>query len=1266
MDLSIRNTHTSKNINFEGMKYTYNMKNLPVFQFVAPPNKKNENVALEIIRFVKDVKPSIKDIISVPFPKDKTILELDENTSNYIVNHSDGILYRYKVGDKAITDRSEAISLGDEKFNILRTSKNQGITPKAGSMRHSFVDSDVSPEYSKMLKFSRKSPENTGATQGNLDFVHNHFNKLGGNIQGIDYLLTKTDELEPYRYVISTPDIGIDPTSSHKYWPNNLYQCENEQAFKDLNFHLFERGKGYVADGAFTSQSLQSPLVQHVYKWGEASPWYKMLKVEENINPGVLPDDEKALENIGVKIINNPNNKNHYRKDEPTYIQFFDDRLVSNEAKTSENLIKAADKLPDDNYEITSNDDSVYMFSFEISPSDTRHLSVFKKADSNNVMLKDIEDLDNFLTFENFKISQRHNAANATFWDGNRDIVKMNLSNSSDKKSMQQARNYIYGAATYWTEKIQSDLILRTAQETPQKKLEIAEKNGIKNLQQIKDNLDKMKFPVLENPKPIGEYIKEFPLQSIETSPELSAIFAQPDFNEKLLTSRDFASRMEKAANDTINSIIPENYKNNSQYRQYVIKTYGNDIIKSLLTSALDDKTILKNGTIDQTRLSKVTLRSIETYESSTPEDEVEQVISKIQKNFKPNSITPIANKMKADLENVSLDDFKLAEAITIQGKGGLNWRFDAAKDIGDLDSVRAGEKNFADVWSDVEDFWANFISNIRKYNPASYIVCEVTDLWSFNGSEKFDPRIKNGTHTVLGQEINPTLIETELLSKIGASTSSNYSNYFNKLACFVGTNAENISDSSNNPYTRSGDLNELRNCITNFTKANQPDNINLSHTFVENHDKPRVMHTLPLNLELFYCNTIKGNKEFEEITEKLTGSRDFSQISPKAIAVAQMMNNEIEKSYTGKEKEALQQALKELALGQKTKNSKANFKRSEKFGVMPYEISIRDLFKKAGFAENLDEKALNFHSSMLSKAMTQQSAMWEMMNAIPGTPTLFNGAEFVQSGYETSSKNVFQANRNPILHYLKTDDRYRPYYEKMQAISGLSKLKGLDAIRDGSKITYDVISDGKMDYPEKCNNNYIIENIAHTEDGYKKAMDFIKANKPNEQSTYDEMQNIFGIWHGEGDYNNFVAACKSGELEEAIKVYNYNNKEVTQMLPIYSYNENGSQVLQFITNFNVPKKELAHEATLDTPKQISPIKMKECPFEDGTILQRKIYKKGKAFSDETVPNSDKVAQKYIVENNTIYPATKKGDGYIVDKSRNIDIDDTVLTFYKA
>lgn len=1305
MDLSINNRkQKTNNISFEGFKSTYNEKNLPVLEFSAPPHKKGDSVSLQLIRYVKDTEPTLDDIRTVDF-KDSDIIQLNDKTSQKLIKESSGVYYRYIINGKPVVDQSETGEVQGETFNILKTSKNFGITPKTGTMRHSFIDSDISQAYLHHLRTNNELARATVAPQDDFDFVHNHFNKLGGSLEGIDYLLTKSSELDPYRYIISNPDIGTDSVSSHKYWPENLYQCSNVQTFKDLNFHLFERGKGYVADGAFTSQSLQSPLVQHVCKWGEASPWYGMLKIDGIPNLGILPDDDEAMEHIGIRIVNDPNSKtNTYDKKKPTYLQFYDDRLVSEESIKSDKLIEKTDMAPDDHYEITSNNDSAYMFSFEISPEDSKHLDVFKKAGKNHMLLSEIDNQKSFLNFEHFVVVKRHLASNATFWDGNRDIIKMNLSNSENKEGMKQARKYLLGVATYWTETVQSDLILRTAQmssRSENKLKKIAENNDV-NLQQIKDNLNSAYLPTLQQTKEISDYISEFPLQSLETSKELSAVFAQPEFNKDLLSSKDFASRVELAVKEMIDYVIPEKEKGNGEYKQYVIKTYAPEIIKHLYAGALDKKAINGEGKISYDTLKNVSLRSIQNELNSTPdsvEKEKEQVIYKIQKGFNPSVLDSVKERIKKELDGVSLYDFKLADSLVLQSKAGLNWRFDAAKDIGDLDSVRNKTSNFYDIWPEVESFWTDFIGNVRKYNPASYIINEMTDLWPLHD-------INPKTFVYGKDDYNPDILENEFLAKTGSTTSSNYSYYFNKLANFVGTNAEKTEGIGN-----SGNIYALRKTIMDFTtgkkdgsnkfyhtNGNQPDVLNLSHSFVDNHDKPRILHTLPLDVELFHSETVKGNPEYEKLATELTGSTDYSMISPKAVAVAQIMSEQIDKSKYSKEKKArLKDALAQLTLGAKNADDKtANHKRSEAFGVTPYEISISDLFKRAGI-KAYDEDIFDFHSSMLSKAMSQQTSMWEMMNAIPGTPTLFNGTEFAQTGWETASKNVYQSNRNPVLHWIidKNDGyhkKYKNYYKKMQAISGMYKLPGLSAVRNGSKIVLDVSGDVNIREQSRkdiCDTFGIwYQNDTSDAKNYNCIRDLYKKIKEDRTADLSKIK-----WSGDG-YDEgtckWVLGClgielgkenseltdkeKEGKNAEVCKkiiekfeekqgektlseLAETEAKKPLQFLPIYSYDDKGSKVLQIITNHNVPNSQMAKDAKLEEARQADYIDLGEqCPFEEGTILKRKIYKGGPAFSDETyeITKGNETPRTYIVKDGKIYP-----------KDGNIRIDDTVLTFYK-
>ncbi len=1288
MDLSINNRNISnKNISFKGFESSYNKKGQRTFDFFIPPKYvqspgKDESIVLEFALY-NNKTGKIEETYSEKFPEGSNKVSLNEDDVKYITQNSDGLLYRFKIGDKIIYDETETKEVGNgdnkEKFNVLKTSPNTGITPKTGTQYHVFLDSNIARQENPY--------RNT-----EFDFVHNHFNKLGGNIKGLDYLLTKTDELNPYRYIISNPDIGADPTSSHKYWPNNIYQCTDMEAFKDLNFHCFERGKGYVADGAFTSQSIQSPLAQHVYKWGEQSPWANMLKIDTGSGKipciGVLPDNKEAMKHVGVKIVNNPREKG-YQRNKPSYIQFFDDRLVSIDSIAKNELIKSTDKNPEDHYEITSNNDSVYMFSFEITPEDTTQLDAFKNAGRNYVMLNEFkkeEDKTNFLRFENFRIVNRHSASGATYWDGNRDIIKMNLSNSKNTEAnelgMQYARQYIIDAATFWTETIQSDLILKTAQASDKEKAEIA-KNNETDFDEIKANLSApdARFPVLEQKKDISDYLREFPLQSIETSPELSAIFAQPNFNDELLDSKDFASKMETAVESVLDNVILKKFQKEQdasfrntelfkEYKQYAIKTFAPMIIKTLYAGALNREAVSSDGELINEKLKDITLRGIviKHHIPDSPKEERKFVIDEIRNGFTRSVLESAEKKVFNELENVSLDDFKLADAIVSQGKGGLNWRFDAAKDIGDLDAVRNRQAKFEKIWKETTSFWTDFIANIRKYNPASYVINEITDLGALIGKSEGiggDAAFEKAKAT-----------ENQFLADSGSTTSSNYIFFFHKLACFVGTNTESNTDGFNNPKERAGNLEQLRSSIVDFMEQNQPENVYLTHSFVENHDKPRALHTLPLDIELFHSAKIEGNADYEKLAEELTGSKEYSKISPKALAVAQMMNKQIEKDYEGEEKEQLKEALTELTLGKKTKTSPIDMKRSEAFGVTPYEISIRDLFKKAGLTDDLDDRVLDFHSSMLSKAMSQQTSMWEMMNAIPGTPTIFNGAEFAQTGWEQKNKNETQANRNPILRSLRNDERYKDYHDKMLAISGLYKLKGLSAIRDGAKKVLNRIKTGQYKelYAEpelSGERQYIISGMVNN-GGYEAVQKFLEEHPTDEQSTYNAMEEKFGIYHNKDCYDRFINETKDPNFKELLDQFKkardcneqirYENAQNFELLPIYSYNKKGDEVLQLITNFNVPKYEHAYKAKPEEPKEIDSIHIDDCPFEDGTILQRKVYKSGKTYSDKTLSISSSVPQKYVVQKGTIYPADENGN---VNKNKKITVDDTVLTFYK-
>ena len=791
MDVSLNNINNiNKNeLSFEGVRGTYNVDNVPVFRFTPPPHDLvNEVVTLEFVPLKYDsetnemVPPKKSQIKSKVF-SDAEPIAINQK---HIVDGYKGFAYRYKIENKSdnsiryFVDDFSKINIqgsipGDKnsQMNVIRLWGSYMVDPKSGAMTHRYVDSD-----------SILLPDGKTFAQGFDMPPRTAFNRMGGTTKGLLERI-KAKEFSPYRYVMTNPDIGKDSISSHKYWPENLFQCSDVQVFKDINFELFQQGKGYVADGAFTSQSLQSPLFQHVLKWGKNSPYFNMFKIDTPNSPlslGVLPqnmseNDNDSFEHTAVKLVNSPYQEG-YDRTKPIYLQLYDDRLVSEENIKSNKLIPYYDKSPDDVYEITNNEDAVNPYRFEIFTDAEEYdfkekIKVFKN--SNHISLKDLDKKvgsEKFFDFGNYKLVRRDAPGNATFWDGNIDMVKFNLSNSKDREGMKNARNYIWNVATYWTEMVQSDLIKRTAQmaKNPIALVEIMSKSGVKDpLSVLKTPTDKREYPVLQEDKKVEDYIKTFPLQSLQASPELSPILASPGFNE-LLFDEATMKTLSQLVNSVIDYSMPQLEKG-KDYRTYVTKTYANEIINYFLSEALNPNCV-KDGKVDLDELNKVTLKSIiRTPESF--EEERTAVIKAIRKGLKeaePEATQRIKARISEELQDITLQNFKEAETTVLQSKGGLNWRFDAAKDIGDMDAVRAGIKDFKDVWDGVdgvEGVWLQFIKNVKKYAPSSYIIAEVTDLpgfYSWSGDAKINFAFDKNFHM-------PDIKEDDFLLKIGATT---------------------------------------------------------------------------------------------------------------------------------------------------------------------------------------------------------------------------------------------------------------------------------------------------------------------------------------------------------------------------------------------------------------------------------------------------------------------------------------------------------------
>jgi len=1189
----------NQQVSFTGQKSIVKETGAQKYRFFAPPYDETKySVALELVP-VKNEKDAngqntgglVANGKPVLIRNSMTVLKYgsyDMDAKDVNLPNTDMVGYRFVLINKDklkntgnieasregyLLDSGNVATKGDEKFSYF--SKRQGFVNKTGPMYHIFPDS-----------YNVKDGE---------DFVRNHFNKAGGNIQGIiEKLNEKDSELEPYEMIISTPLFGADDISSHGYWTMNPFQISSTKGtfedFKELQNVMFDHGKTYVADGAFTSQSFEGPQFQHVLKWGKQSPFYNWFKLDladapnPHIKLGVFPDSlvtkasdknspdykraEVLKENTAFKVVNpkyievNPNDRlgaikrnPDYDPKKPTYIQFYDKRLVGEQGDDIQNLITNYGETgtPENHYDMTEHQDSVLPFYFEVDPEDSR----FK---TKGATLQDLDKIgyftssgtvrkgyDAFFQMDNYSITTKGQSGSATTWDGNVDLVKMNISSprGTDEaiKGNKQTKNYFYNIASYWTKVTNDSLMEHIAKNVGQDK-----DSAFKNMS---ENYD-IKYAELDNiyskaktgtfnsvfkkelaGKTTEDVIKSavvaFPFESVEFAPDLTAVLSTEYVTPrpKDANADERLSRTELL--DLANSGVKDLYENHMEdylvsvldkldkkmpadkklfeggnittltdYGKVVADIVSVDIMKYGVVKGLFPDTEVqfdKDGTAHYDESLKYKGVISLSVKEDNPESEAKAVLSKLKKGFDRvagESNDELVKSLYTRFKDVDMAGLLTAKAVIDRTGSGLNWRFDAAKDVADLDQRRAGNPHisFEDCWDGVIDFWGGFIENIRGVNPASYVIAEVTDLWSFyNGiyAKKGDAAIAKD----FGKYVNPNIAERMLYDKTGATTGSNYDVFYNLYPEFFGQNYEfgttslNVNDEGNY-YGRLYNMqdfmegNGFSKGLAEFFKTASPQFIRHNHVFVNNHDKPRPFHCVSLDMELFLSDLKTPEAKAE--AQAVTGSDDFDHISSMGVAVGKKYQEIFEKGAqkvgiapNSTEMRVIKKAVADLTMGKFLDKDTPDMQRSRAFGFSPFDITMKDVLQQARYIakENNIEWDLSGgkkpQSKRLSKkeqelldktfdelkpGMDKLSSMYKMMMFTVGVPTLFAGDEMAHSGYETPTKNIMLAIRNLVHHeWLGANsgkESVKEMYKQVSAAAKVHKNRELSALADG------------------------------------------------------------------------------------------------------------------------------------------------------------------------------------------------------------------------
>lgn len=410
-------------------------------------------------------------------------------------------------------------------------------------------------------------------------------------------------------------------------------------------------------------------------------------------------------------------------------------------------------------------------------------------------------------------------------------------------------------------------------------------------------------------------------------------------FNNEI---KDFADSIIKKVNSTSNEKLLDSNGDYTEYGEYVMGLVGQDITKYAFLKSLGGdnfKTkILPNGeiTYDYEALKEGTSLKALDINGNSPEDEAEKLEKKIEKGIKHLSDSDISYVSEAISKRISGTDtssFRIAEALVDRTGLGLDWRLDAAKDVIDMDAIRNEDNAFDDNWDDVIVFWEKFVKGIKSENPNAYIVAEITDIPDLmRDTYGADSNPYDGS-TNIGQRFNgePDAF-AKFFNETGITSEAGYSYFFTDLLT-------NFAPSFDTGDGIGPNHDKFKARFDLLMQTRSVDYLRNFYTFMGNHDKPRLIHGLAVDMSMFHANILgaddRGHKTRESAIQVLSGAKTVAEVpielrlnvdnndyflttSARAVATSKLLMDVIneEKSISEEDKKRLIDALIDLTNG--------------------------------------------------------------------------------------------------------------------------------------------------------------------------------------------------------------------------------------------------------------------------------------------------------------------------------------------------------------
>lgn len=769
-------------------------------------------------------------------------------------------------------------------------------------------------------------------------------------------------------------------------------------------------------------------------------------------------------------------------------------------------------------------------------------------------------------------------------------LEKRNQYKEMIQRKNNEVKDYAISSAQYWTRKTNQILNLHVAQtlkgndlRTPEDAMNAIHK-GIKDgklpaslefelnnniLKHVLSGKYKLKGDKIEKnfDEIVIENMMDLPLDSIEFGDNIAAVFASPYLTKRAtdesqigvsrfeLMKKDnphlspeyakaynkmndlYQREMYSFALDIIGRLEEKlskdqqimSYANATRYGKFVLPIIAPEIAKFAIVKGLfpDAEVKIKpDGGIsyDYEKLKNTSLQALSIY-PTCPEDEALSLINRLRgKDLTHKGIPAISDedrKVLVDslykmLKDTNLSSFRMAEMIVDRSQGGLDWRIDAAKDVADKDSLLNHNTSFETSWNQVIDFWKMFAKNVYKQNPNSYLVAEITDV-----GKLYDA----GAGWASAKYYNQKDVLMKFLRETGVTAAANYEYFFTDVAGIFSKSYEKYEDRGVFQNDKIHEL--LKTGGSNFLHSGPLGSVIYSYNFVDNHDKPRALHMMALDSQLFYSphlntNThnkdrdsveyrekekayrVLNNKFFGNVEKQDVDNFNFMRKSTKAIAMGDALNNAFGRALEAMQKrgtinaeqskhiyEAVAHAISDLANGNYLgKNFEA-----DAFGTRPFDITIETVMRQAKAKHGLvidrdkenDLKKTSFYMC-LDPAISKLLGIMKFLVALPGIPTMYAGDDIASTGYEELTRNIYLQNRSVIHHEWLEDspdglDFVKSHKAEFDAIMGLRKRPELNALNDGAPVLLN-LQGGKISQDGKDVEVKLPAILRHSSDG--------------------------------------------------------------------------------------------------------------------------------------------------------------------------------------